>query len=289
MPLLGDATATTTATMESNHKEMRSLQDQTDNKDTNKAIDSSSSIDHEFDNSQCLFCDQISLDLEQNLEHMSKSHGLHLATTNLTVDIETLLAYFNLVISTDHECLYCGTQRNARQAVQQHMIAKGHCKYDLTAKDSEFREFYDLSSLEAEEELQRNLIATRLLDAESAATHSKFRRSRSLKHANKQYLNFTFSLSERASTSSSHSLRPKNNDDSSSDDASSDDTERSADLLCELSIREQKRSFTLNNQLSQLRADDRRSLMHLPVSQQRTLLATHHKQLEKARSLKQTR
>jgi len=288
MPLLGDTTATTTAIMESNHNEMRSLQDQTANKDTNKVIDSSSSIGHEFSKAQCLFCDQISLDSEQNLEHMSKSHGLYIATTNLSVDIETLLAYFHLVISTDHECLYCATQRNTRLAVQQHMIAKGHCKYDLTAKDSEFREFYDLSLLKAEEQLQRNLIATRFSDLREAATHSKSSRSRSSKHGNEQHVNLTCSPSKQASTSPSRSIKPQNDNDTSSDDTSSDDTERSADLLCELSIREQKRSYTLNNQLSQLRAEDRRSLMHLPVSQQITLLATHHKQLENVRRSEQT-
>jgi pre-60S factor REI1 len=243
----------------------------------------SSSIDHEFDESQCLFCDRSSSDLDHNLEHMSKIHGLHIVTSNLLVDVESLLAYFNLVISSYHECLYCGTQRNTRQAVQQHMIAKGHCKYDLTAKDAEFREFYDLSSLEAEKESQRNLIATLISDVELAAAHDKAKKSRSSKRSDKRNLDITFERSEHGSASSGHSSAPP-----SDSDTGSDDNDTFADSLRQMSIREQKRAYTLNNQLSQLRADDRRSLMHLPISQQRTILATHHKQMEKARRSEQT-
>lgn len=244
---------------------------------------SSSNIDHEFDVSQCLFCDRSSSDLEHNLEHMSKVHGLHIVTTNLLVDVESLLAYFHLVISSYHECLYCGTQRNTRQAAQQHMTAKGHCKYDLTAMGAEFRDFYDLSSLEAEEESQRNFIATRIFDLELAATHNKSKESRSSKHSDRHNLDITLSSSEPESPSSRHSPAPQ-----SDGDTSSDDNENISNPLRQLSIREQKRAYTLNNQLSQLRAGDRRSLTHLPVSQQRTMLATHHKQMEKARRSEQT-
>jgi pre-60S factor REI1 len=289
MPLVGVTTATTaTATMDvqSNWDAVSASQSQ-DHINHNEQIDTinspSSSIDHEFDESQCLFCDRSSSDLDHNLEHMSKIHGLHIVTSNLLVDVESLLAYFNLVISSYHECLYCGTQRNTRQAVQQHMIAKGHCKYDLTAKDAEFREFYDLSSLEAEKESQRNLIATRISDVELAAAHDKAKKSRSSKRSDKRNLDITFERSEHGSASSGHSSAPP-----SDSDTGSDDNDTFADSLRQMSIREQKRAYTLNNQLSQLRADDRRSLMHLPISQQRTILATHHKQMEKARRSEQT-
>jgi pre-60S factor REI1 len=288
MPLVGVTTATTTATMDvqSNWDAVSASQSQ-DHINNNEQVDTinspSSRIDHEFDESQCLFCDRSSSDLDHNLEHMSKIHGLHIVTSNLLVDIESLLAYFNLVISSYHECLYCGTQRSTRQAVQQHMTAKGHCKYDLTAKDAEFREFYDLSSLEAEEVSQRNLIATRISDIELAAAHDKSKKSRSSKRSDKHSLDITFERSENGSTSSGHSPAPQ-----SDSDTSSDDNETLSDPLRQLSVREQKRAYTLNNQLSQLRADDRRSLMHLPISQQLTILATHHKQMEKARRSEQS-
>ena len=135
---------TTTITMEA--ESFRSdflatpVQEQTanNNKD-NIANPSSPSIDYEFDESQCLFCNQTSPDLDQNLVHMLKAHGLYIDSANLLVDVGSLLAYFHLVISGYYECLYCGTQRNTRQAVQQHMMAKGHCKYDITDKDAELQ------------------------------------------------------------------------------------------------------------------------------------------------------
>jgi pre-60S factor REI1 len=243
----------------------------------------SSSIDHEFDETQCLFCDRSSPELEHNLAHMSKSHGLEIVTSNLLVNVESLLAYFHLVISSYHECLYCGKQRSTRQAVQQHMTAKGHCKYDLTAKDAEFREFYDLSALEAEKESRRNLIATRISDIELAAAHDKSKKSQPSKRSDKHNLDITFLRSEHESASSGRSSAR-----SSNSDTNSDDNDTHTDSLRQMSTREQKRAYTLNNQLSQLRADDRRSLMHLPLSQQRTLLATRHKQMEKARRSEQT-
>lgn len=95
---------------------------------------------------------------------MSKAHGLHVDPTNLLVDVVSLLAYFHLVISGCYECLYCGTQRNTRQAVQQHMMAKGHCKYDITDKDAELRDFYEFSSSDTKEELHQNLPAMRFSD-----------------------------------------------------------------------------------------------------------------------------
>jgi hypothetical protein len=113
--------------------------------------------------------------------------------------------------------------------------------------------------------------------------HSKSKESRSSKRSITHSLDNTISPSEQPFTSSRHSPEQQ-----SDNNTSSDDTEGSADPLRELSTREQKRSYTLNNQLSQLRADDRRSLMHLLVSQQRTLLATHHKQMEQARRSEQT-
>lgn len=288
MPLVGVTTATTTTTtatmdVQSNWDAVSASQSQDHINHSDASDSSSSSIDQEFDESQCLFCDRSSSDLDQNLEHMSKVHGLHIVTSNLLVDTGSLLAYFHLVISSYHECLYCGTQRNTRQAVQQHMVAKGHCKYDLTAKDAEFRDFYDLSSLEAEEESQRNLIATRLSDSALLAAHNKSRDSRSSNSRNKHNLDIAFSPSEPDFMSSRHS--PASQSDT---DTSSDDNDGLSNPLRQLSIREQKRAYTLNNQLSQLRADDRRSLMHLPVSQQRTLLATHHRQMEKARRSEQT-
>jgi pre-60S factor REI1 len=274
MPLLGDTATTTTATMGFISNVDVSLQ-------TREQI-SPSPIDHEFEESHCLFCDQSSSDLEQSLMHMSKAHGLHVVTTNLLVDVGSLLAYFHLVISCYHECLYCGTQRNTIQAVQQHMVAKGHCKYDLTNKDAEFREFYDFSSVETEEILHRDFIATRLSDSAGLAAHGWPRKSRLSKRPDKHNVDATALPHDRTFPSTSPAPESQSDADTSPDNAQAD-----SGLPGQLSRRAQKQAYTNQNQLAQLRADDRRSLLHLPASQQKALLAAHHKQMEKAKRSEQ--
>jgi pre-60S factor REI1 len=230
--------------------------------------------EYEFKEAQCLFCNQICTDLDQNVAHMAKTHGLHISMTNLAVDVASLLAYFHLVISGYYECLFCGTQRNTRQAVQQHMIGKGHCKYDLTDKESEFRDFYDLPSSEAEEDIQQRLAAMRVSDDARPLSQTRVKIGRQSKRTSKQGLDAAPS-EEQQTTSSTSPTR--------ANAGSGTDTADATTQTQVLSTRAQKKEHTINNQLSHLRAADRQNLIHLPASQQRALLATHYKQVEKVR------
>ncbi|ETN42616.1 uncharacterized protein HMPREF1541_01773 [Cyphellophora europaea CBS 101466] len=212
-------------------------------------------------------------DLHQNLAHMSKSHGLYVDLTNLLVDVGTLLSYFHTVIAGCHECLYCGTQRSTLQAVQQHMMAKGHCKYDTA--DEVVRDFYDSPPSTAMEELR-----TRFSDDPQLIPHARSRKARPPKHSARQDTNTTAALvsqvDQRPRPSSQHDTELR-----------SDANEQPSRSLSELSTRALKQEHTLNHQLTQLRASDRRSLAHLPASQKRAILATHHQQMEKARRTEQ--
>ncbi|KAF2725606.1 hypothetical protein K431DRAFT_309225 [Polychaeton citri CBS 116435] len=243
---------------------------------------SSPSIDYQFDESQCLFCNQANTDLEQNLVHMSKAHGLYLDHTNLPVDALSLLAYLNIVISGCYECLYCRTQRNTRQAVQQHMMAKGHCKYDIADKNAELKDFYQISSSDEEDEQRQTIPATRFLDDPQLPSHPRSRRPRSRKRSDRHSPDvtaFPFDQSPPDPTAHSHVDAVSGSDAAAAPSHS----------LGKLSTRALRQDYMLNNHLTQLRADDRRSLLHLPSSQQRALLATHHKQMEKAKRIEQTR
>lgn len=97
----------------------------------------------------CLFCAQLSTNFQANLTHMQKSHGLFIPTSiddgalSLAVDMETLIGYMHLVISSYHECLFCGTQRPDGWAAKQHMMGRGHCRIDLSSTESEWRDFYE--------------------------------------------------------------------------------------------------------------------------------------------------
>lgn len=149
------------------------------------------------------------------------------------------------------------------------MMAKGHCKYS-TNKSAEFRDFYDVSSPD-----DQDLSTIRFLDDTHFPSRTRSRKPRPSKHS---YRHGGMSQSLPTPTPQSHT------------DAglSSNATETPSPCLSELSTRALKQEHTLNNQLSHLRADDRRSLLHLPASQQRALLATQHKQMEKARRTEQT-
>ena len=243
---------------------------------------SSPSTDYEFDEAQCLFCNQPNPNLDQNLIHMSKTHGLHVETTGLLVDVECLLAYFHLIISGYYECLYCGTQRNTREAVQQHMMAKGHCKYDINDEAAELRDFYEVPSSDAKSEVQQRLSGMRFTDDSQIQSQIRVKKGRPSKQSGIDGQDITASSKDQTVPTpapQSHSQA----------ESSSNATEMPSQSLGELSTRAQKQEHTLGNQLAQLRANDRRSLVHLPASQQRALLATHHKQMEKARRTEQTR
>lgn len=288
MPLVCDTTTTTTNTTINMEAEpggsdflAAPIGEQTPNNNNDNIVTPSSpSMDYEFDESQCLFCNQTNPDLDQNLVHMSKAHGLHVDPAHLLVDVGTLLAYFHLVISGHYECLYCGTQRNTRQAVQQHMMAKGHCKYDITDEDSELRDFYELPSADANEELRQNLLAMRFSDDPQLPSQARSRKPRSSKRSDRHSPNITASPLDEALPTPTPQTHPDA-------ESSSNAVEGPSHSLGELSTRALKQAYMLDNQLAHLRADDRRSLLHLPVSQQRALLATHHRQMEKARRTEQ--
>lgn len=278
MPLVGGTCNTTTTTMsnESNHSESLAPSSQdhinttTDNTD-NTSEPSSPTIEYEFDESHCLFCNHESPDQATNLLHMSKTHGLHIDTTNLLVDVTTLLAYFHLVISGYYECLYCGKQGHTRQAAQQHMMAKGHCKYDLTDKDAEIRDFYEFaSSSEGEGDLPTKRQHT---DSPLLAAQGRTRKQRSSRRA------------DRASSPSATPSAPSQTDTTTDP---TDPSTQDQQLTTPATARAQRQESNLNNQLAHLRAADRQSLLHLPASQQRALLATHHRQIEKANRAEQT-
>jgi pre-60S factor REI1 len=236
----------------------------------------------DFDPAQCLFCNHINSGLDDNLAHMLKMHGLFIPDKGrLVVDAETLIAYFHLIIFGYFECLYCNTQRSSAEAAQQHMMGKGHCKFDVSSEDSEFRDFYDFdSSHENDDEEDAGTSAKRLtlpfvqpdgtslrLPSGKTLSHHSSRKPRPQQYKNRP---------DTDSTSSQLDPNPPTSSQSTSDSAPS---RYGSGAL----TKAEKRDFAFTNQLVYLRADDRRSLMHLPTSQQRALLAAQKKQMDKAR------
>jgi len=99
----------------------------------------------------CLFCNQQSPSLEENLTHMSISHSFFIPDAEYLVDIPGLVAYLGEKIAVGNVCIFCnekGREFRSLDAVRKHMVDKSHCKiaYDKERDRMELSDFYDFSA-----------------------------------------------------------------------------------------------------------------------------------------------
>ena len=94
--------------------------------------------------SQCLFCTRDQATIDENLEHMQKTHGMFIPDREYLVDLESFVGYLFTVISEFNECLYCGRIKQTAEEIRQHMLDKSHCKLK-SPQDVEYEDFYDYS------------------------------------------------------------------------------------------------------------------------------------------------
>ncbi|KFY75428.1 hypothetical protein V499_04595 [Pseudogymnoascus sp. VKM F-103] len=236
--------------------------------------------DIQFDHTQCLFCKHSSIELDENLEHMLKRHGLFIPhTSHLVVDIETLAEYLHLLIFVYFECLYCGSQRSSAQAAQQHMMGKGHCKIDILSEDSEFRDFYDFHSTSDDSDGGSIKLIPEGLSGVVVEESMRLPSGKLLSHRTEgkrrlhQHRTTYTKVRGLPPTSPSTALdisRPQS--DTSLGQSAQSESNKIA-----------KREATFHNQLATLRAGDRMSLMHLSRVQQKAVIINGRKQVEKAR------
>jgi pre-60S factor REI1 len=233
--------------------------------DNSNSVDENADPDDmspDFDPTHCLFCSTTSESVDINLTHMSKSHGMTIPSPHqLTVDPTTLLIYLSLVIDVYHECLTCGTQRRNTQAIQQHMLGKGHCSFDISDVESEYREFWDFECGDASAEVDGNDM---VLPSGKTVSH---RSARATSTRQKQQTTSSSMMSRINKSSSS----PPNN------------TDRPLQEQKQQLSKQDMRAINLDKQISNLRVSDRLALAHLPSSAQRSILSSQQKQLQKAR------
>ncbi|KAK0750305.1 C2H2 type zinc-finger-domain-containing protein [Schizothecium vesticola] len=235
-----------------------------DDDDDGSSSDTSPSLPDDtptpFTREQCLFCPTASASFSSSLTHMHQAHGLFIPSPErLVVDLETLIRYLHLVIFQYRECLSCATQRRTPAAAQQHMLAKGHCNFDLDRAESEYRDFYDLATSGAAppggggQQDSAHLPSGKIVAPRTAAPTSQAR------------------LPARPPPEiPSPSIPPP--------PSNSTDTPASPSL--ELTARVAKRQDLLASQLAHLSASDRASLAHLPTSQQLAVLGAQQRQAD---------
>ncbi|VUC37304.1 unnamed protein product [Clonostachys rosea] len=240
-----------------------------------------------FSSTSCLFCNSPSDSLEGNLEHMQKKHGLFIPDKeHLILDLESLLEYLHLVIFKYKECLYCHTSRRTIQAVQQHMMGTGHCKFDID-EDSEFRDFYDFDEPETEfsdESLENNQVqlwsrstSTSPVQVDESSMRLPSGRIVSNRSAPAPRHPSRKPLEPQASRHASFisvTPAPAGQSNPSESSGASEDPSLPQDHPSSKALAKQERQrAALAVQLSSMRSSDQRALAHLPASEQRAVLS----------------
>ncbi|KAI9371630.1 C2H2 type zinc-finger-domain-containing protein [Aspergillus egyptiacus] len=107
-----------------------------------------------YSSSNCLFCNIHSSSIEENTEHMFKTHGMFIPERQYLTDLEGLIHYLYRKINENNECLYCHAIRNNPAGIRTHMKDKGHCMiaFETEEEQIEIGQFYDFRSTYSDNE-----------------------------------------------------------------------------------------------------------------------------------------
>lgn len=98
----------------------------------------------------CLFCSKQFKTLEVTARHMTETHSFYLPDPEYLEDLLGLMEYLGAKVGQGMMCLWCSEnskQFNTLDAVQNHMVDKGHCRLKHEgASLLEYAEYYDYSS-----------------------------------------------------------------------------------------------------------------------------------------------
>ncbi|KAI1063948.1 hypothetical protein LB506_005808 [Fusarium annulatum] len=248
------------------------------------SINESAPAPQSFTPGQCLFCPSVYPTLAESIAHMQTSHGLFVPyKQHLLVDLETLFRYLHLVIYEYRECIHCGTSRATVQAVQQHMMGKGHCKFDVS-EGSEFADFYDFSHQDRHTE-------DKVLDEDVEEKFESDEVKPDRKPLQVDQDSIRLPSGRLISKKSSAQVRERRRTPRSQLEYSSVEVDEEIPMHDEhapgdcdtrlLSRRERRQKATVTYQLANMSAGDRSALMHLSASEQRSLIAAQHRFTEK--------
>lgn len=97
---------------------------------------------------QCFFCTFFAADLNSNIQHMARSHGMFIPERPYLVDLEGLIIHLSRKVHDDYQCLYCGRLKWSEDGIKTHMRDSSHCKiaYDTEDQQLDIGQFYDFRS-----------------------------------------------------------------------------------------------------------------------------------------------
>jgi pre-60S factor REI1 len=262
-----------------------------------------------FDPEQCLLCNKLSGSFEANVTHMQTAHGLVIPhQDHLITDLETLFAYLHLVVVGYNECICCGTRRNSTLAVQQHMLGKGHCHFDVNSEDSEFADFYDFTESEEEHNddddsepavpaRNMNTSPVRIDDTSLRLPSGRVISNRAQQQRDPRRQPLKPKPRSRSglleANLSSETTPPSDSQDTSSPSDSSPSPATSTALATRAGksaaslAKAERQEIKFTKKLASLSTKDAMAIAHLPPSEQRAIIATRQKQVEKAGRLEE--
>jgi len=102
----------------------------------------------------CLFCDNLSEKIEDNLLHM-KNHGFFVPLKEYVYDIGELIKYLSVKVNVAHICILCDYTENVKgrifkntQATQAHMRDLSHCRFEIMENTFEYEKLYNFDLYE---------------------------------------------------------------------------------------------------------------------------------------------
>lgn len=174
------------------------------------------------------------------------------------------------------------------------MTGKGHCRFDMAEQDSEFAEFYDFS--EPEDDVDSNIEGDGEGDErsqEETATGSsrkplladedsiRLPSGKIISRQSSAQAGSSFTQSRRRARTPASQLEYSAAEPGGEEVSSKEETAPDIPDTRILSKREKRERATATYQLANMSASDRSSLMHLPASQQRSIMLAQHRHAEK--------
>lgn len=106
-------------------------------------------VDNSLSHTCCLYCGIDNKEVERNIRHMFRSHGLYIPERSYLVDLPGLLDFLINTIVVDYACLCCNYVGKSLKSIRDHMNSKRHCRmpYETSFEKDMFAPFYDYSSL----------------------------------------------------------------------------------------------------------------------------------------------
>ncbi|KAL4886951.1 C2H2 type zinc-finger-domain-containing protein [Aspergillus karnatakaensis] len=107
-----------------------------------------------WSSAHCLFCNNESSTVEENTDHMFKTHGMFIPERSYLANLEGLIHYLWRKINENSECIYCHSIKNSPEGIRTHMKDKGHCMiaFESEAEQIEIGQFYDFRSTYSDDE-----------------------------------------------------------------------------------------------------------------------------------------